>query len=484
MKGKRAILAIISIVLLITMSVSIAGSLPVVNLPPTTYYVKMYVTDGSSSWFDVEIKNSPAGCDITNGTYRGWCAQKNIEMTRGVNHSVVLYSSYDPNMPTDYNGKVNWSKINYILNIYRKYGASQDSIQKAIWYYIHLDGNTSDPVAQALINDAEQNCSNFVPEEGEILAIIADGIGSIQRSFLEYVIKTSDSPGVNVGIVNNAPTADGTAGEPYGGFAYAEITFDGSRSYDRDGRIISWRWNFGDGTNGTGEVAKHIYYYPGNYTVILKVTDNKFATDYYTTTAVITLGDNPPKTPTIIGAPKTGHKNTSYTFNVLSTDLDNDSIQYTFNWGDGSGIIKTIYYPSGAITTQSHAWSTPGRYIITVSAFDSNISSENATLAILIDALDVKDIGYLIDIDGDGTYDVFHSNSTGIETNVKKLDNGNYLIDTDADGLWNMIYDPASNQLQVYHEEPVFAYAILVILVISFALIFYLISKRKRSNKH
>ena len=52
---------------------------------------------------------------------------------------------------------------------------------------------------------------------------------------------------VSYGASNHAPTADGTAGEPYKGFVGEEITFNGSRSYDIDGTIVSWLWSFGDG---------------------------------------------------------------------------------------------------------------------------------------------------------------------------------------------------------------------------------------------
>jgi PKD repeat protein len=73
-----------------------------------------------------------------------------------------------------------------------------------------------------------------------------------------------------------------------------EILFDGSASYDEDGQIVSYGWDFGDGTNIEGFTAalslfvvngdtdearpSHIYYDAGKYTVTLKVTDDKGAT--------------------------------------------------------------------------------------------------------------------------------------------------------------------------------------------------------------
>ena len=52
------------------------------------------------------------------------------------------------------------------------------------------------------------------------------------------------------------------------------ITFDASSSYDPDGVIVSYVWDFGDGEVGSGISTVHIYKNPGVYTVTLIVTDN------------------------------------------------------------------------------------------------------------------------------------------------------------------------------------------------------------------
>ncbi len=63
-----------------------------------------------------------------------------------------------------------------------------------------------------------------------------------------------------------------------------EAEFDGSGSYDPDGRVVGWSWDFGDGYAAEGEVVQHAYRRPGNYEVVLTVVDLMGATDSATTT--------------------------------------------------------------------------------------------------------------------------------------------------------------------------------------------------------
>ena len=50
-------------------------------------------------------------------------------------------------------------------------------------------------------------------------------------------------------------------------------TFNASTSFDPDGHLVSYAWDFGDGTTGTGVLPTHLYPAAGAYTVSLTVTD-------------------------------------------------------------------------------------------------------------------------------------------------------------------------------------------------------------------
>jgi hypothetical protein len=55
------------------------------------------------------------------------------------------------------------------------------------------------------------------------------------------------------------------------------LLFDATRAKDPDGKIASYRWNFGDGTRARGRLATHSYRRGGTYRARLTVTDDEGA---------------------------------------------------------------------------------------------------------------------------------------------------------------------------------------------------------------
>jgi PKD repeat protein/photosystem II stability/assembly factor-like uncharacterized protein len=77
--------------------------------------------------------------------------------------------------------------------------------------------------------------------------------------------------------VLTSPVAD--AGGPYLGFVNQTVVFNASDSYDSDGIIINYSWNFGDEMTGDGVTSTHIYSTAGNYTVTLTLMDDDRLTE-------------------------------------------------------------------------------------------------------------------------------------------------------------------------------------------------------------
>lgn len=76
---------------------------------------------------------------------------------------------------------------------------------------------------------------------------------------------------------NQAPVAVAGANVTSGS-APLTVNLSSQGSYDPDGTIASYSWNFGDGTSSNQANPSHVYNNAGNYTATLTVTDNGGAT--------------------------------------------------------------------------------------------------------------------------------------------------------------------------------------------------------------
>jgi microbial collagenase len=90
-----------------------------------------------------------------------------------------------------------------------------------------------------------------------------------------------------VTVSNGNPTAQITVSPPSSTVGQA-ISFIGSQSVAAPGRtIVSYSWNFGDGTTGSGPTTSHPYGTAGTYTVTLIVTDDQGKQGIATATVTI-----------------------------------------------------------------------------------------------------------------------------------------------------------------------------------------------------
>ncbi|ASJ09753.1 hypothetical protein A3L11_05595 [Thermococcus siculi] len=88
---------------------------------------------------------------------------------------------------------------------------------------------------------------------------------------------------------NYLPTADFTflPKEPKAG---EEVSF-ADKSTDRDGNIVSWSWDFGDGSTSNDAEPVHVFTEAGNYTVTLTVRDDGGAEDVKRVTITVAEGE-------------------------------------------------------------------------------------------------------------------------------------------------------------------------------------------------
>jgi hypothetical protein len=129
MASKKLLFGLVFLLLLSPFMVVATPTSGLLRLPTTL--ITMNVVYGTNSYFDLTLSDIPPGYDLSNGTYPGWCVQKNMIMTQQVNHSVQLYDSTSDILPKEYQ-TIHWEYINYLLN--HRVG-NRSSMQHAIWYF-------------------------------------------------------------------------------------------------------------------------------------------------------------------------------------------------------------------------------------------------------------------------------------------------------------------------------------------------------------
>ncbi len=94
-------------------------------------------------------------------------------------------------------------------------------------------------------------------------------------------------------VANAGPVGSGEEDEP--------VEFTAAASFDSDGWLQKYVWNFGDGTSGSGITVSHTFTSPGTYAVTMTVTDNCGAARTASTLALITPTSFVPLDPEVIG---------------------------------------------------------------------------------------------------------------------------------------------------------------------------------------
>lgn len=242
------------------------------------------------------------------------------------------------------------------------------------------------------------------------------------------------------GDVNLKPVAD--ANGPYYGLVNQLIMCDGSSSYDTDGYLVNYTWEFGDGTSVTTPqvYATHTYALVGNYTIVLTVTDNKGATNTTTTIAYISTDDTD------------GDGWSDDAERYYGTDPYNESV-YPVD-SDGDGLPDSID-PDDDNDSLSDAEE------VTLGSDPHNASD-------VLRVLNSFGLFYLIDTTGDGLLDTYYNQTQGFTTLLCDVGNGTYLIDSNDDAIYDFQYVLSTGSITPYSSsdtEPPFSLVMMMLLV-------------------
>jgi len=173
---------------------------------------------------------------------------------------------------------------------------------------------------------------------------------------------------LNYSLSGNLPPVAQISADPTSGTVPLTVDFDGSGSYDSDGTIVLYSWDFGDGNIATGVNVSHTYTFPGTFTAFLTVTDNDSAEAYDSINITVEQDD-----PDFIEAPS-NLEGTVSSGVVTLTWTDNSDNEEGFYIERGTKAGKSVVYDDvdwvGQDVTTYLDSPGSGRYYYRVQAFN------------------------------------------------------------------------------------------------------------------
>jgi large repetitive protein len=207
---------------------------------------------------------------------------------------------------------------------------------------------------------------------------VIDDDGAVDTQQIAIVV--TDAPPIAQASVSNESPLPGNA-----------VIFNGTGSYDLQGDIVAYQWEFGDGTLGTGQTAEHTYTEGGYYVVTLTVTDE--SGEMAQTHLGINVqpgqsscgddsgscGDIKPLaiiTSRFFSCTASGQVGEAITLDGLaSRPAVGDIVSYHWDFGDGS---------TGSGASVSHVYTSAWTYVITLTIVDEGGGTDTATGSISI----------------------------------------------------------------------------------------------------
>lgn len=180
----------------------------------------------------------------------------------------------------------------------------------------------------------------------------------------------------------------------------APVSFDGSGSFDQDGVLVGYAWNFGDGQTATGSVVSHVFAAAGSYPVTLTVTDD----DGLTASDVVVLQVTAPNvSPTAAASVSlvAGTAPLPVSFDGSgSVDPDGSIVSYLWDFGDGSATQSGV--------TASHTYSSAGEYTATLTVTDNQGATATTSVVLsvtepTVEVIRIQSLNLTLDTNKAGT---------------------------------------------------------------------------------
>jgi PKD repeat protein len=157
-----------------------------------------------------------------------------------------------------------------------------------------------------------------------------------------------------------------------------QVAFDASQSRAATGRtIVSYSWNFDDGSTGAGVQPTHTYNAAGTYNVLLTITDDQGQTA--STTRSVPVGNGSP-TADFNFSPTQPIALQPVFFDATTSSAapGRSIVSYAWTFGDGTGL------PAGPSATTFHPYANAGTYIVRLTVTDSQGLTGTTTRTVVV----------------------------------------------------------------------------------------------------
>jgi PKD repeat protein len=206
------------------------------------------------------------------------------------------------------------------------------------------------------------NASPNPSSQGGVIEILVTPVGTNYANALTRAVSIRLVP---PGVILPPGTAPVPAFvfSPSAPLVQTDVTFDAS-STTSSSPIVSYAWNFGDGTTGSGAVVKHRYQQASDYSVILTVTD-EMGLSASTTPQKLTVGSSSVPTAAFVFSPSSPTTFQEIFFNASASSAAVGRQIVSYDWDFGTGRTG-----SGMVVTKVGGYDAVGEYVVTLVVTD------------------------------------------------------------------------------------------------------------------
>ncbi len=262
---------------------------------------------------------------------------------------------------------------------------SKDEVLEIVAYLFDFgDGNTSNWINETIVEYGYPHPGTF-----NARLRVRDASGLMSKW----------SAKITITVANRRPIA-GFTYSPELGYVTTSFAFEPNGSFDPDGIIASYSWEFGDGTNSAEASPNHTFSDDITYQVQLTVFDDN-GQNSTVFDKIISVNNLPPTAKFTVNKDKVILNEQIIFDATTSNDIDDNNTELNYTWDFKDGAIKY-----GRIVT--HSFNKRGDYNVTLTVTDDDLAPTQYVITISVssgttsdgDGIAGDDLGWVVAIVG------------------------------------------------------------------------------------